>query len=139
MSNTNTRTRLDKFTDYMTLPDYEQNSRAFWYSLIEAEQRSENGFRKHLTARVDERTAKSVTRVQELIPGLSVSAACRLLIVLGLENLAAIKHYAPEVLEDAIRDNSSALQNSSRLASEVCPLTASALEELAETVDEKAI
>lgn len=138
MANT-TRSRLDKFGDYMTLPDYERGSRAAWYSLIDAEQRSETAFRKHLTARVDEKTARDVQKIQEEIPGLSVSAACRLLIVLGLENYKAVQHYAPEVVSDAVRNTSSPLANSSRLASMVCPLTAAAMGELSETIDERAL
>ena len=133
------RNRLERFEAYMTLPEYEQHARAAWYSLIDAEQRRETAFRKHLTARVDYHLAERVAELEHSVPGLSTSAACRLLIVLGLENLEAIRHYAPEVLADAVRDTSTPLENSSRLAASVCPLTAAAIEELAVTVDERGI
>jgi hypothetical protein len=123
--------------NYMTLPPYERRARAAWYSLMKAAEHREQAYREHLTARVDSETAARVEELGTIVPGLTTSAACRLLIILGLENLMAIKHYAPEVLADAVRADGTPFMNSARLASMVCPLTASALEELTETAREQ--
>ena len=126
------RTRLDYLEAMMALPVYDDTpaGRAPMYSIIgrTVARKDGLGFDRPIRSRIDGLLYDHIDKLCSDIPGLSVSAAVRLLIAVGLENLEAVKHYTPEILPAAVRPDDTASQNSARLASMVCPLTATALQ-----------
>lgn len=93
------------------------------------------GFSHTLAARVDDNMMGDVTALRDIVPGLSSSAAARLLLVFGSEALRASLEFAPGVVSDAVSPLDPASVNSPRLAASICPLVRNALRECASTCE----
>ena len=128
------RSRLDYYKSFMVWPVHESTMRrAAWYSLARAEKDPTARYDAVLNVRLDSDLESDLEAFAGSVPGLSTSGAVRLLLAVGLENMAAVRQYAPEVFSDAVRDGDGPLANSARLASEVAPLTSAALRSMSLT------
>lgn len=118
---------LEELEPLFVLPDYQRKGleRAAWNGMIAV-----GGKETIVSARCDSTITGYINELQARIPGLTNSAAARLLMSVGVDSLRAIEHYAPAIIEDTTRraDGVNPSNDAARLASMVCPLVAHSVE-----------
>ena len=115
------RTTAADWDDMLVAP-VEPGTAPAWAALVPG-----NGYKYLLSVRADESIEAAVQEVRETVPGLSESAAVRLLLAVGIDGLRAVATYAPGVVDDAVRTGEPVPLSACRLAAMVCPLVSNSV------------
>lgn len=113
------------WADYMAIPAWqnEEGSPVAWAGVS-----SMSGTKYAIGVRVGEQLARHVEQLQEDVPGLNDSTACRLLMAIGAEVLKDARHDVPGLFPFAVRPADTPGLNAERLAAFVCPIVANMFE-----------
>lgn len=108
------------------IPEWQRDAVPVWADVARP------GWTYMVSSKVGEDTARKLEALEARLGGLTDSAAVRLLSVIAFNTLEAVEHYAPELFEEAIREQDAPGENALRLASMVCPLTVYGVEAVTE-------
>ena len=122
------RDSVEDWREYLVAPPYV--GAPAWASLAPG-----RGWKFALSVRADEQIEAAVEELRESVPGLTESAAVRVLLAIGVDALRAVSIVAPSVVEDAVREKDAAALNAMRLTASVCPLVYNAVEDSAVMVE----
>ena len=121
--------RLEALSPYFVIPSWQKGLDApAWNSLFKRDR-----YGDVVSTRIDGATAAALADLLARFPGMKQAEAARLLMVIGADALAAVKHDAPAVINDATL-NADGKQDAARLASMVCPLVSNAVAVIAKNV-----
>jgi len=121
--------QLDALRTYFVLPSWQKGtSTPAWSSLCRKDR-----FGDVVSTRIDGATAAAMSDLQARFPGMKQAEAARLLMVIGADALAAVKHEAPAVVNEATA-LADGRDDAARLASMVCPLVANSIGVIARNV-----
>ena len=120
--------QLDALAPYFVLPSWQKGVDApAWNSLFPKQRYGEV-----VSTRIDGATAAALSDLSARFD-MKQAEAARLLMVIGADALAAVKHEAPAVINEATR-LADGKEDAARLASYVCPLVANSIGAIARNV-----
>jgi hypothetical protein len=121
--------QLEALSPYFVIPSWQKGIDApAWNSLFRRDR-----YGDVVSTRIDGGTAAALADLMARFPNMKQAEAARLLMVIGADALAAVKHDAPVVINDATL-KADGKEDAARLASMVCPLVSNAVSVIAKNV-----